>query len=399
MENSEVKKTMMIFYVLSGLTSLGTSFILATYVMFQRAHNLDYLESNICNFVFLASMFIFEVPTGAIADVYGRKTSFVISCFLLGTSMFAYGASSSFLSFLLAETICGLALTFATGAFEAWAVDRLKQLGSETTINHLMVRQAQIEKLGAMCGAALGAWLNNKNIVIPWIAAGSVQIFTGLAALILMKEEGFKPKANSLQESHQALKSTVKNSLSQIKQNQAVGFTVISGALYNLCLQPTNMQWQPYFSSFLGANTTPLGFIFAAIMIAVMIGAEFANKWTSIWKSSPNAMIAAKCFIGLSIITTSSLTKFPAILSFFLLHEVIRGIYWPIKDAYIHNNITSEERATTISFESMVRQIGGMIGLLASGLAAKYTSIPLTWGLSGLALLISALWLWKRNKT
>lgn len=390
---------MMIFYALSGLTSLGTSFILATYVIFQRAYQLDYLESNICNFVFLASMFIFEVPTGAIADVYGRKNSFVISCLLLGTSMFVYAASTSFLGFLLAEVICGLALTFATGAFEAWAVDRLKQLGSQTTINHLMVRQAQIEKLGAMCGAALGAWLNNKNILIPWIAAGSIQIFTGLAALILMKEEGFTPKANSLQESYQTLKSTVKNSLSQIKQNQAVGFVVVSGAIYNLCLQPTNMQWQPYFSSFLGPNTTPLGFIFSGIMVAVMIGAQFANKWTTLWQSSPNAMIAAKLLIGLFIVMTSSLTKFPAILTFFLLHEVVRGIYWPIKDAYIHNNINSEERATTISFESMVRQIGGMIGLLASGLAAKYTSIPLTWGLSGLALLISALWLWKRNKT
>jgi sugar phosphate permease len=76
----------------------------------------------------------------------------------------------------------------------------------------------------------------------------------------------------------------------------------------------------------------------------------------------------------------------PTALVFFLLHEVLRGVFGPIKDAYLHDNIPSEVRATVVSFESLAHHVGGAIGLMVTGFVAKQYGIPAAWLLSGIAL-------------
>src|SRR3989344_7989541 len=99
------KQTFRCYLMLSFLTKFGISFIAAVYVTFLMSQGLNLFEVNMVNFVFFITMFVCEIPTGAIADVFGRKTSFVCSCFLYAVGMFVYAASQSFWGFVLAEMI------------------------------------------------------------------------------------------------------------------------------------------------------------------------------------------------------------------------------------------------------------------------------------------------------
>ena len=71
------------------------------------------------------SAFVFEVPTGIVADVYSRRLSIIIGYLLMGLGFLVEGFFPSFLPILLAQIIWGLGYTFTSGATQAWITDEI----------------------------------------------------------------------------------------------------------------------------------------------------------------------------------------------------------------------------------------------------------------------------------
>ncbi len=395
----KAQQTIKLYYLLSTLTSFGMGFVAATYVMFLRQNHLSYLETNLVNLVFFATVMLFEVPTGAVADVFGRKASYVISCFLLGLGCLIYSQATTFAGFVFAEVIGGIALTFASGAFEAWLVDRLKELNHPTKLTDVLARHSQLEKLASIAGALLGGWLADKtDLTTPWLAAGLLQLLVGVVAMILMEEGRAQRRHVTMLAAWKSMRETIWLSLKYCLNQKNVRFVVLTGTITALAVQGPNMQWPPFFTNFLGESSTLMGWVWAALSVSVIIGAGLASKWMRFWKTEQKALIAVQMGIGLGIMLTAYMPTWPLALLFFLLHESMRGLQNPLKNAYMHDNIPSAERATIISFESMAKTIGGMIGLVGSGLLAQYTSVPLTWLISGGILFFAAFGLMKNSK-
>lgn len=395
----ELKNTVRLYYVLSSVTGFGASFFFATYVMFLMANHLDPLQVNMVNFFFYLTIFLFEVPTGAVADIFGRKPSYVISCFLLGISFLMYAFSDCFWEFVFSEIVGALAVTFCSGAFEAWLVDRLKTFQENIELAPIMARESQFNRAATIIGAMVGAWLSDLDMRVPWIIAGLMQFLVAGVALMWMKEENFKPKASNLLAGWESMKKTIRISIRYGLDNRAVRFVLLMGVLQAFALQAPNMQWQPFFARFLGQNTTPLGLIYASMALAMIAGASITVRFTKIWRTEKRALAMAQLGIAVGIAATAYLWNLPLALTVFLLHEILRGLFFPLKDAYLNNNIPSSERATIISFESMTRQIGGMFGLVMSGLLALYFSMSFAWAVSGGLLFIATLWLMRNGRT
>ena len=167
-----IKSTIRLYLLFGLLTHLGISFISATYVVFLISRGLNLFEVNLVNLVFFTTIFIWEIPTGAVADVFGRKISFIVSCFLLSVSFFIYAASYSFWGFALAEAIGAIGTTFGSGAFQAWLVDKLKHHNYGGALIPVFVREQQIKQGAGIAGAIAGAFLADKDITFPWIAGG-----------------------------------------------------------------------------------------------------------------------------------------------------------------------------------------------------------------------------------
>lgn len=93
------------------------------------------------------------------------------------------------------------------------------------------------------------------------------------------------------------------------------------------------------------------------------------------------------CYLALTLITKFGIS----------FTEIARGVFRPLKDVYLNDNIPSKERATLISFEATSHHIGGAGGLLVSGFLAEKLSIPVTWTFSGALLAGSGIWLWRNH--
>ena len=385
-----IQKTIKQYLILTGLTKFGMGFISAMYVTFLISKGLNLFEVNLVNFVFFVTMFICEIPTGVFADVFGRKASYVVSCFLLSFSMLLYGASNSFWGFALAEAIGAIGVTFSSGAFQAWLVDKLKHHGHEGDYTHVFAKEQQVVQGSSILGAVMGAAIADYSMVLPWIIGGTIILITGIAALIWMKEEYFVRQDLSFRAGLKSMKNVTRASIHYGIRNKVIRFILVIGAVQFVAVQAPNMQWQPFFKQFFKSQLS-LGVLFASMTLGLMAGAALAPRFLRKIKDEKKSLVITQILIGLGIAGSVVWNVFPAAITMFLLHEIARGIFKPLKDAYLHNNIPSRERATLISFESIAHHSGGMIGLLLSGLLAERAGIRVTWALFGTALAISAL--------
>ena len=99
------------------------------YPLFLMSRGLDVFEMGAILAIFFVVNFFCEVPTGAVADVYGRRVSFVLACFTRMAAFFLYPFADSFTDCALLETVDAVGTTLASGSLEAWAIDSMKAEG------------------------------------------------------------------------------------------------------------------------------------------------------------------------------------------------------------------------------------------------------------------------------
>ena len=163
--------------------------------MFLEYHGQDIFWRNIVNAIFFVTLFICEIPTGAFADIFGRKASYVLSWFILALSMFIYAASSSFAGFIVAEIVAAIGRTFSNGAFDAWLKDKLDYHGCEKDkLRAIFSRKTQTGSNCRRCQRInWGLYCQNKSgtALVVW---GNFLSNRGVLAAIIMKEEYFEKK-------------------------------------------------------------------------------------------------------------------------------------------------------------------------------------------------------------
>lgn len=391
LHNMLSNKTIRLFLALTFVRQLGFAFMSATYVTFLLSHNLSLFQVNMVNFVFFATMFISEIPTGAIADVYGRKASFIVACLLMGLGMTLYGTSDSFWWFVAAEALVGIGMTFESGAFRAWAVDQTTHHGDSPGLTKLFGAGAQVKYASMIIGGVVGGFVAQAtNLAIPWFMSAGAFAVAGTLAFLWMREDYRKaPTGDSNDE--MTFTQAIRSSIRFIQGSGPFRFIAVISVIQFIAVQAPNMFWQPFFKGVLPEQGW-LGILFAFMMGGLILGSWGAHRLLEQFKGeSRKAVIGAQGFIGAGLIGTAVVLNPLLAIPFFLLHEVARGAFDPLADAYLHEKIPSRQRATLDSFMALSKNVGAMIGLATMGLLADYTSIAITWLVSGAILVVSVI--------
>lgn len=387
-------KTIRLFLALTFVRNLGHAFTAATYVTFLLTHHLSLLEINVVNFFFFATMFLTEIPTGAIADVYGRKVSYLLACLLMGSGLVLYGFSNSFWWFVAAEIVIGIGATFETGAFRAWCVDQVNHHGNAPKTTQIFKTADQVKQASLIFGGLAGAIIAERtNLGAPWFFAAASALTSGLMAFVWMREDY---RTNEKGAERNGIVRTILASAQFARESKTFRFLALMSVVQLVVLQAPNMFWQPFFKSAVPGQSG-LGLLFVAMALALMLGAQLAEPLLNrLKRNEARAILVSQSVIGAGLIGTAIATTPLLAIPFFLLHEVARGMFNPLKDAYLHDSIPSRERATLDSFLSITHHLGAMIGLLAMGLLADRASIAVSWFMSG-AILIASVIVFIRN--
>jgi DHA3 family tetracycline resistance protein-like MFS transporter len=175
-----------VYYGLEFLLSMPTWVVVPIYLV--RDLDLSPLQLILMGTAMEAAVFVFEVPTGVVADTYGRKLSLVIGFVGMGLAWLLVGVLAAPWAIIVVWAAWGLAYTFTSGAYQAWITD---EVGIER-VPEVFLRGARLAYVGALLGLAISVLIATQSVRGAIIAGGVLQIVCALACILVMPETGFR---------------------------------------------------------------------------------------------------------------------------------------------------------------------------------------------------------------
>jgi DHA3 family tetracycline resistance protein-like MFS transporter len=378
-----------------ALRGLGAAFFMlySTISAIYRIQTagLNALELVLVGTVLELSVFLFEIPTGVVADVFSRKLSIVIGFCLFGVGFIVEGTNPFFATILAAQVLWGLGSTFTSGAVGAWIVD---ELGGRD-FGPVLVRGAQVAQFGAVVGIAASVALASWDLALPMLVGGELFLGLSLFLAIAMPEEGFHPRSREERRSWQTMWETAGEGVRVIRRKPALTIILAVALFSGLSSEPLDRLWEMHFlTSFtlpaLG-NLEPVVWFGIINIVALGLGIA-AMEWLRRSVDVDDSRVAVRILLGLNAalivsVAVFALTRsFPLALSAYWASRVVRSTSGPLLATWTNQQLEPRVRATVLSMRTQTDSLGQVIGGPILGAVATATSIRVA--MMGVALLV-----------
>jgi len=351
---------------LTLISTLASSFIWGINTIFLLDAGLDNAEAFAANAFFTAGMVLFEIPTGIVADTRGRQFSYVLgtATLLVSTLLYLYmwQIHAPLWGWAIASILLGLGFTFFSGATEAWLVDALAATGFTGHLEHVFGRAQTATGAAMLIGTvAGGAIAQVTNLGVPYILRAVMLGVTMVVALVYMRDIGFTPQRDV--GPVMAVRNVVRGSIDGGFRNPpvrwlmlAIPFTAGTGIYLFYAAQP-------YLLELYGDPTAySIAGLAAAIFAGVQIAGGLMVPWTRrLFRRRTDALLGGSI---ISIVLLVGLGLQPTFLVALLLlagSSFVLAITRPMRQAFLNGVIPSEQRATVLSFDSLMGSAGGVV--------------------------------------
>src|SRR5438874_2722621 len=175
-----------VYYGLNFVLRMPTWVVMAVYLV-QELH-FSPLQLVLMGTAMEAAVFLFEIPTGVVADTYSRRLSLIVGYLGTGLAWLLVGVVSGPWAVIALWALWGFFYTFTSGAEQAWITD---EVGMEN-VGTVFLRGARFGQAGAIAGLLLQVAVGVVSLRAGVILGGAFTIVCGLAAILLMPETGFR---------------------------------------------------------------------------------------------------------------------------------------------------------------------------------------------------------------
>ncbi len=337
------------------------------------------------------SVFVFEIPTGVVADVYSRRLSIIIGYLLMGIGFLIEGFFPSFLPILLAQVVWGLGYTFTSGATQAWITDEI----GEEPANSVFLRATQVGLFASMLGMGLAVLIGSQVTALP-IRVGALGVLAiGMTLAFIMPENGFIPTPRENRNTWQHMGHTFKQGLDTVRSSPRLMAIVGVGLFFGLYSEGFDRLWVKHlldtFELPVLFGSTDVTF-FAALRVTSTLLTIFAMRFVEkrVDTSNPlaigRAMSLVTGFISLALIGFALAPWLALALGLYLVIDILRDVRNPLTTTWINQKLDSQVRATVHSMFGQVDAIGQIAGGPGVGLVARAFSVVAALVTSGLLL-------------
>ena len=392
--NAASRKTQRVYLGLTLMSTLASSFIWGINTLFLLDAGLSNTQAFAANAFFTLGMVIFEIPTGVVADTWGRKASYVIGTVTLFAAtllyVFMWRIHAPFWGWAASSLVLGLGFTFFSGATEAWLVDALNASGYDGGLETVFAR-GQIVAGGAMLtGSVAGGYIAQiSNLGVPYFVRAGLLGATFLLAMIYMKDLGFTPKKNVSVVRH--MRTILGASIDNGLKNAPVRWIMLMAPFSAGVGIYAFYAMQPYLLELYGQTEAygVAGLAAAVIAGAQIAGGLLASRIRKIFTRRTHVIILA------TVVSTATLLLIGATSNFWI--AVVALVSWamafaavsPIRQAYLNGLISSNERATVLSFDSLIGSSGSVVAQPALGKIADVAGYSMTYLVSACIQLVA----------
>jgi len=353
---------------------------------------LNNFQAFAANAFFTAGMVLFEVPTGIVADAWGRRMSYLLGTVTLALTTALYVwlwyVDGPFWAWAVSSVLIGLGFTFFSGATEAWLVDALRATGYAGELDAVFARGQVFMGSGMLLGAGGGGYLAQfAGLGAPYLLrAGILVVMFGLAA-VLMHDLGFTPqRGRVLPEVRRIAGQSVEYGL----KVPAVRWLMLAAPFSGGVAIYVGYALQPHLLNLWGDQTAyGIAGLAAALLAAAQIAGGVVTPWVrSLFRRRTDMLVAMFGLGTVAVLLIGVIPNFWAVLALIVTWGLVGSAAMPVRQAYLNGMIPSQQRATILSFDSLMSSTGGVVAQPALGRAADLWGYPVSYLL---AAAISAL--------
>jgi MFS family permease len=401
--NPAARKVQRIYLTLTLGNTLAASFIWGINTLFLLDAGLSNLEAFAANAFFTAGMVLFEVPTGVVADGWGRRVSFLLGTATLAVSTLLYyllwQLSAAFWAWAVVSVLLGLGFTFFSGAVEAWLVDALHFSGYDGALETVLGRGQMISGTAMLIGSvAGGAIAQATDLGVPFLLRVGVLLAMFGVALWLMHDVGFTPEqsARPLQATRAVLAASIENGLKNPPVRYvmlAAPFTAGVGIYVFYALQPFLLE--------LFGDRGAYGI--AGLAAAIVAGAEVLGGWLAprfrrLVRKRTTVLILSGAVSAVILVALGFTREFWVALVLLAVWALVAEVGTPVGQAYLNDMIDSRQRATVLSFASLTGSSGGVVVQPLLGRAADVYGYSASLAVSGVIQLAAVPFLYASRR-
>jgi MFS family permease len=310
-------------------------------------------------------MVIFEVPTGIVADTAGRRLSYLLGTVTLSASTLLYvllwQVEGPFWQWAVVSIFIGLGFTFFSGAVEAWLVDALTATDYTGDMESGFGRGQIVSGAAMLAGSVVGGFIAQRiGLGAPFVLRAAILVVMFGVAFKMMHDTGFTPDARGrpLAEIRKVTSASIEYGwrVPAVKWLMVESLFTGGVGIYGF------YALQPYLLELYG---DPRAYQVAGLVAAIVAGAQIvggvaAPRIRRLWHRRTSALIATTAAGVATLALIGILETFWAVVGLIVVWGLLFAASMPIRQTYLNGLIPSRQRATILSFDSLMDSTGGV---------------------------------------
>ncbi|MFT8728141.1 MAG: MFS transporter [Liquorilactobacillus ghanensis] len=386
--SKKLKRLLIKFTLLTSLYNAALGIWSGTIYLFMRHIQYTYADINVFLSVFWIVTFFSELPSGILADKFGRINVFILSCLTRSIGLlFLFFDTGDGWSLIISAILTALGDSLYSGTLDSWFIDKAKFIDKNYQINNVFSLTTSISTGVSLISGFIGAqFLANINLGYPILAG----------AILLLCPIPFAWSEKELEQRSQLRIEDFKQSLSaeiiNFKSIKAIIRNNKSFFLYSLSFLPITLivtgpynQWQLFFQQ--GLKTVQTGWILIGVNFLGVLGAYIAGYLLKMKRQI--MLLALLSFINAgTIIFASSVGVRILAIMLFWVHVLFTSSDEVVRYTILHKQVNGAKRTTLISINNTLNAAATLIALGINGWLSDAYSIGLAWTITAIAGLL-----------
>ncbi len=355
-----------IYLILTLLNTLAASFIWGINTLFLLDAGLSNAGAFLANAFFTVGEVVFEIPTGIVADMRGRRLSYLLGTITLSISTLLYFAAwmvhASLWAWLASSVLLGLGFTFFSGATEAWLVDAMNDAGYQGEMDAVFAKGQAVGGAAMLAGSVAGGYIAQvTDLGVPYLLRAFFLALTFGVAFFFMKDWGWKPdkSAGVMKDMRRLLVTSLDVGL----RKPAIRWVMLAAPFASGVGFYVFYAMQPHLLNLYGDPTAygVAGLAAAIVACSQIVGGLSAPLLRRLFAIRTSALLAGEVLSAAILILLGFAGNFWIAIVILSAWGLLFSATMPIRQTYLNSLIPSKQRATVLSFNSLLGSTGGVV--------------------------------------
>lgn len=376
--NNKIKRNISIGYIYNFFLQFNiTSAIWVLYLAFK---GMSLVEIGMLESIYHITGLCLEIPSGALADLRGRKFCVVLGRAVNIVSCVLMIISNSFWGFAISFILSSASMNLNSGAAEALIFDSLKELGEERKYKKIWGQLAFVMSIAQGTAVLLGGILSDVSFLYAYILGMIVQTIALLVAFNFNEPTVISEQDDNIK-IEKALTKQVITSINVLKVRKYVFYIILFSSLVGSLQTTVFFYSQQYFSN-LGYTKTIIAVICGIGSLLEALGSKYAYRLEE-WLKFKGILLTVSSMNIFALLGLSLFEEYSVF--FYILTCITGGVAYAIFSNYINMDIPSEYRATILSFDSLCFSVFMICVFPLFGFAAEYVGFTITFAITAIS--------------